>query len=370
MTAMPIRFRAAAAALVVAFTTVAFAQTENVETEPITCWWRTDAAGIRVGEQFSVVLTCSVLETQAARALADESRLDPSVVQLAPFEVVSGARSKDSVTAGRRFFQYRYELRLISENVVGRDVALPALQLSYRIESRVQSSESLQGRDLLYVLPALPIRVLSLVPDTATDIQEPPVATFEEIEDRGFRATLLRGLGAVLVLLGAILAALVLVRFARRRAARPAGSVLPDAAILQGVRRELAAVQQESRAGGWDSRLMGRALAALRIAATYASGRPVTQRPATPESAALDGQISMDGRLGREVLVSGNVTAASVAENGNGALRDALARFTAARYGRDGDIDGPALSDALDRSLETVERMSSERTWVKRVWPR
>jgi hypothetical protein len=351
------------------------AQTQSVETDPITCWWRTDAAGVSVGEPFGVVLTCSVLDTEAARALIDESRLDPAVVQLAPFEVLRGARAKDIVSPGRRFFQYEYVLRVIAENLFGRDAVLPPLQLSYRIESRMPGAlggaEAVQGRDFMYAMPALPIRIQSLVPDHATDIQEPGASTFEQIEDRSFRATLLRGLAMVLFVLGAITAAVVLFGFARRRAAAsPAGRGLPDAAVLQGVRRELAEIRQASRDGGWTAQLAGRALAALRIAAAYAAGRPVSQKPATPGAASIDGQIPVDGRLGRAALVSGAATARTLADHDE--LREALVRFTALRYGRENEVgvDSAALSEALDRSLDFVDRMASERTKVTLPWKR
>jgi hypothetical protein len=351
------------------------AQTQSVETDPKTSWWRTDAPGVRVGEPFGVVLTCSVLDTEAARALIDESRLDPAVVQLAPFEVTGGARAKDIVSPGRRFFQYEYSLRVIAENLFGRDAVLPPLQLSYRLESRIPGAlggaEAVQGRDFTYAMPALPVRTLSLVPDQATDIQEPGATTFEQIEDRSFRATLLRGLAIVLFVLGAITTAVVLFGFVRRRAAAaPAGRGLPDAAVLQGVRKELTEIQQASRDAGWTAQLAGRALAALRIAAAYAGGRPVSQKPAAPGAASIDGEIPLDGRLGRGALVSGAATAQTLADHDE--LREALVRFTAVRYGREKDV-GPnaaALNEALDRSLDFVDRMASERTKVSLPWKR
>ncbi|MGH9346621.1 MAG: hypothetical protein ACRD26_05070, partial [Vicinamibacterales bacterium] len=166
--------------------------TERVEVEPVTCWWRTSATAVRSGEPFTVILTCSLLQTEAARVIADESRLDPSVVQLPPFEVMSGARAADLATAGRRFVQFEYRLRVIAENVFASEVALPPLEIGYRVESRVAGGDSLAGRDLTYALPPLTLRVLSLVPDTAVDIREAPVATFAEIDEAGARGTLLR----------------------------------------------------------------------------------------------------------------------------------------------------------------------------------
>ena len=48
---------------------------------------------VRVGETFPIVLTCSVLETEAARAVIDRSRLGSAAVQFPPYEVVGGSQS-------------------------------------------------------------------------------------------------------------------------------------------------------------------------------------------------------------------------------------------------------------------------------------
>src|SRR4029077_12147591 len=90
------------------------AAAQNVETEPIRCWWRTTAGAIRTGEHFSLVLTCAVLENDAVQVVPDEARLGSSVIQLAPFEIVGGSHPTDMRTADRRFFQYEYTLRLIN----------------------------------------------------------------------------------------------------------------------------------------------------------------------------------------------------------------------------------------------------------------
>ena len=65
------------------------------QTDPLQCWWRTSAGAVRVGEPFSVVLTCAVLETDEVTVVVDESRLEPSVVQFAPFEVLGGSHGAD-----------------------------------------------------------------------------------------------------------------------------------------------------------------------------------------------------------------------------------------------------------------------------------
>src|SRR5713101_6211527 len=111
----------------------AAARAQDVQTDPLQCWWRTSAGAIRVGEPFTVVLTCAVLETDAATVVVDQSRLEPSVVQFAPFEVLGGSHGADIRSDLRRFFQYEYRLRLIAENLFGRDAALPETKLSYRV---------------------------------------------------------------------------------------------------------------------------------------------------------------------------------------------------------------------------------------------
>ena len=74
----------------------------------------------------------------------------------------------------RRFFQYDYQLRIISRDAIGHDINIPPLPISYRIHSRVGAAASLEGRDLSYVMPMMPIKVLSLVPaDAATSVTHP-----------------------------------------------------------------------------------------------------------------------------------------------------------------------------------------------------
>ena len=63
---------------------------ENVEVDPLACWWRTRVASVHVGEPFALMLTCSVLETEAAKVVVDRSRLGSASVQFPPFEVIGG----------------------------------------------------------------------------------------------------------------------------------------------------------------------------------------------------------------------------------------------------------------------------------------
>src|SRR5438270_11646976 len=128
--------------LLVGFAGAAGAQT--VQTDPLQCWWRTSAGAVRVGEPFTVVLTCAVIETDAATVVVDQSRLEPSVVQFAPFEVLGGSHGADLRTDQRRFFQYEYRMRLIAENTFGKDAALPETKISYRVQSKVGKNTAIQ----------------------------------------------------------------------------------------------------------------------------------------------------------------------------------------------------------------------------------
>src|SRR5438128_444410 len=93
--------------------------------EPMRCWWRTSAAAVRVGEVFSVVLTCSVIQTEALTVVPSQAELEPSAMQLTPFEVLGGSHGADLQAADRRFFQYEYRVRLIGDEAFGKDIKLP-----------------------------------------------------------------------------------------------------------------------------------------------------------------------------------------------------------------------------------------------------
>ena len=78
-----------------------------VEVDAIECWRRVGANAVHVGEQFDMQVTCSIVETDEARAVVDVSWLDPETLGVSPFEVIDGERYQDLVQGPRRFFQYR-----------------------------------------------------------------------------------------------------------------------------------------------------------------------------------------------------------------------------------------------------------------------
>src|SRR5688572_4739081 len=362
------------------------ARAQTVATDPLHCWWRTSAGAVRVGETFTVVLTCAVLETDAATVVVDQSKLEPSVVQFAPFEVLGGQHAADLHTDLRRFFQYEYRLRLIAEGQFGKDVPLPETKLSYRVQSKVGDKTSIQGRDQNYVLPAQSVRVLSLVPADAGDIRDASAATFADLDQRAFRANLLIVIGGVLFALAGLLALLALVRLVTRlrKPTATADRLVSDGAILRGAGRALASVQRDREGAGWTPELAARALTALRLAAAFALGRPVARRVvgASPSPLASEGAGELVVKTGwlrrKEVAVSGAPTTRSIAQErarGLGSAKRAetlesldrsLAQFTAAQYGRAETLDSAALDEALTIGRAAVRRVALDQTWLMR----
>jgi hypothetical protein len=231
-------------------------QEATVAADPIRCWWRTSAGAVRIGETFALTLTCAVLDTEAVRVEPDESRLGANVIQMAPFEVVDGVHPADLFSGQRRFFQYQYTLRIINPDVMGADVPLPPLAIRYRVSSRVAANASMQGRDLLYVLPAQSVKVLSTVPIDAPDIRDAAGESFAGVETLAFRARALQIVATSLVVLASLIVLAALIRLLQRTGRVAAAGVRPlsGRAMLAAARREIAAVQRESEQSGWSHR--------------------------------------------------------------------------------------------------------------------
>jgi hypothetical protein len=355
-----------------------------VSVPPIECWWRTSTSSVRVGELFSVVLTCSVLDTAAVTVVPDQSRLDPLVLQLSPFEVMSGRQAADLRRRGRRFFQYEYTLRYIGEEI-GRDVSLPPLSISYKVQNRAEAQgAAIESRDRQYILPERSLRVVSLVPLGARDIRDRAPDTFQAIADRRFRASVLRILGIGLLVVGGVMLAWALLRALteRRASAQGPARLASDGAILGEVARQLEAVERQRQTDGWTPDVLSRALAALRIAGMYAVGGRVAQTPWSPDLELDEGQILVRSRLrpGRTAAVSGSATASVLEremrrrESRNGQpggplaeLHPALASLDLAAFGQ-ADLTALDLDGAMASGLRGVESLKREyRSPVRRL---
>ena len=357
---------------------------ETVETDPIDCWWRTSATAVRVGEPFTVSLTCGVLETDSVKVVADQSALEPSVVQMPPFDVLGGTHGPDLHAGDRRFFQYDYRVRLIGDEMFGTDVSLPPMKVSYRVQSQMAQGSAIEGGDRAYQLPSESIRVLALVPAGATGLREAPAESFADIDARVFRANVMQVAAGILFGLAALLGILALVKAfqSRRSKTRVVRQLASDAAVLRAVDRELSAIERERAASGWSEALAARGLAALRIVGCYAWGRPVVQTPANAwaDGAHTEGCLTL--RAGwlrrRAVVVSGSATMeraeqalerSRVLEHGErdaslDELRPAFEGLSRARYGAGGSLDDRALDESIEIGRRVGRREARRHSWV------
>jgi hypothetical protein len=337
---------------------------------PIECWWKTDRSAVRVGEHFLLTLTCAVLDTERVRVIVDESGLAPSALHLVPFDIVDGQRFRDIQNAPRRFFQYQYTMRVLGEEFFGKEVALPRLQISYRVQNSLQGGAALAGREAQYSLVPVPIRVLSMVPPGASDIRDTPAETFGDVDRRLFRSNVLVIVGAVAFVLAVLMAVLLLARAAvkRRTSAAAKHRAVSPIAVLSAVSRELAAVRSASQREGWTTELAGRAASALRLAGAVALSRPVGEKEVDRQVDVSEGQVVAPVGLrtlrGKKLLLSAAITPGSAVANGKSAkasplwqpLSQTLAVFSAARYTRNG-VDGTALDVALAEGQDAVKRL-------------
>ncbi len=357
--------------LLIASATAGWAQpardAQLVEVDPIRCWWRASEGAVAIGQPFSIVLTCAVVETDRVRVVPDETALAVGTIQLAPFEIVGGSDPVNLRSGQRRFFQREYRVRIIDPNVIGRDVALPALQIHYRVESQVQS-QAVEGRERIYLLPVESVRILSMVPAEATDIRDGVTHLFGVVEGYRFRARAFDLLALALLALSVIVVVPAVVRVARgtRVRAKTGKAHASDSAVLGSVVAELGDLQTQGR-GGWTADLLARALAATRVVAGYAIARPARQRPVAAATDPSDARIVVNrGWLRRQrVSVSSPTTSADLARaletttNGSGSarldrLRESLDALTSAVYGQSSGKAADAGSSAAIGGAEPV----------------
>ena len=73
----------------------AAAPSANVAADSIKCWWKTDKDAVLIGEQFTLTLTCGVVENSRTKVAADAKQFEPTALSLAPFEVLGGTPHED-----------------------------------------------------------------------------------------------------------------------------------------------------------------------------------------------------------------------------------------------------------------------------------
>lgn len=360
--------------------------TPGDEVDPIRCWWRTSAGAVAIGQPFDATLTCAVREDATVRVVADQSRLGADVILLAPFDVLGGSHPADLQTDTHRFFQYQYSVRIIDREAIGRDTKFPDIHVSYRVHTRA-SEDTVEGRDRRYVLPGQPVRVLSLVPVEADDIRDSADADFAHVETLRFRSRALSLAALALAALGVIVMAPAALRLLRRGSRSPSSDTgrVPARPILTHVAAELAAVQHDKQ-GGWTPDLVGRAAAAVRVAAASAVERGLSQHRSERSAPPTAGRLTIrTGRLRRAaVTISSPVTpldlAAALDHLPLGAeasarqrledLHAALRTFTAALYAPSFEPDEAALDQALHAALTVTRHLRQAHSWPRTLFRR
>jgi hypothetical protein len=367
----------AAAALLTLAAPSASAQTQ-VASDPIKCWWKTDATAVGVGERFRLLLTCGVIETNTITVVPAVMQLQPGALSISPFEVTGGRRLPDVLSPPWRYLQFEYDVRLLSEGFFGQDVTIPAVTVTYNVQA---PGGGAQGRDLGYNLPPLPMRILSLVPRNAADIRDVSGDTFAVSETHRFRASAALLAAGISFAFAGVFALLAVMRLARRfKRKETVARRLPASSMLHASLGALSDVRTESRAG-WTPVLIRRTVAALRVAAAVAVGRQVSQEFVNNGTAAREGQLAI--RTGflrrRRAVISAPTTPRAIAEqlgrNHSGAragatlkqLGDALEVFSVARYGRNGEVDSTALDVALSQGSSAVRRLRVTTLWPVRA---
>ena len=352
--------------------------------EPIRCWRQASAGAISIGETFSVVLTCAVYEGDNAQVMPDESRLGVASIQMAPFEILGGSHPPDVRKGTRRFFQYDYQLRIISPDAIGHDINIPPLSISYRIHSRVGAAATLEGRDLSYLMPMMPIKVLSMVPADASDIRDSSEASLAAVDALRFRSSLLKILTITFGALAVVMLVLALVPLARTQSSATAAerNRVPDRAVLSSAAQDLSAVQSQAARDGWNDDLISRALGSVRIISAAAIGQPISQKPVAADGALPEGRLLVRHRAIRSTTaaISSAVTAGDIArarENGTQfsttrqqqleGLQSGMAALTAALYRKEPARDAATLDEAVRHAQRVAKDVASERSvWARR----
>jgi hypothetical protein len=157
--------------------------------------------------------------------------------------------------------------------------------------------------------------------------------------------------------------------------------------LLRHAGQELGAVGRVADQG-WTNEIAGRALAATRVAAACALGRPVSQRPVNASAPGGEGRVVARGLFGRgratqlssgvthedvsraiaRLPVAANPTRRQTLEQ----LQTALAAFGQFQYGRDAAADRSALDGALSAASAATAQLRSEAMWprsyIRRFW--
>lgn len=273
-----------------------FSADQKTEADPIRCWWQSGVTSVRVGEEFDVVLTCQVIESDKLKVALDTNKLGPEAVSFAPYRALNKTDREDLLKGEHRFFQYHYILKIISEDYFGKEAPLPALEITYRLEKKLnKDAEFIKGKEQKYKLPALPIKIQSLVPREANDIRDTKLWFFGLVKSRTQKARL-AFVAAVFV--AAISVIIFLVPFMKMlillfSAKRPVKQIFSQRSIIKKLARELIQIEEAKNETGWDQKLLDRLLSVFRICGELTKIHPeVIQTYFEPELGMLGGFLN------------------------------------------------------------------------------
>lgn len=353
------------------------AQEPEKAMEAIKCWWKTDKSVVRIGEKFQVILTCQVVETDLARVvLTQEGDLEPSAVSFAPYTSIGGVRHPDILRENLRFFQYQYDLKLMGEDFFGKEVSIPALEVKYRIDRKVQK-ENINTKENIYKLPELPIKISSLVPKDTKDIRDSSGKTFSVIKELRFKATLgfvLSGLFLIVLLVVVFLPFWRAILGWKRSSSN--GTLFGDTALLRRMIYELKYAHSLRSRSGWNAEIVSKVITVCRIAGAIALSKNISQLSEKFETRGLEGQLKL--RKGwpwpKKVMISSSLTPetmrAHISTSSNDHWQkefiDVFEVFNSARYDPADKLDEAGLDASLARCMSLVKKLHYRHFWLVR----
>ena len=176
---------------------------------------------MHVGEAFSLVLTCAVAETDALKVILDQASLDPSAPVARAVRGHQLGTTGRSEGAGDKRFSIQLQTAVDCRRCVRqRRQGAGDHRLVPAATARRRRYVARRARSPLHLLPAQPIRILSLVPIDAPDIRDGASEMFGDIDDRSFHASALLVVAGVLFALAGLAALVLFARLLRAAIAR------------------------------------------------------------------------------------------------------------------------------------------------------
>ena len=330
-------------------------------------------------------VTCRIVETELDRVTSDFITLQAESIEVSPFEVVSGERSRDVREGIVSFLQFVYRLRLPPGNYFGLDLPLPQIEIMYRIERRLEEGLFIPGRELRHVIPAEPIHIIAAVSEETDGLRPLEGETFASASERQFLAD---GLGILSIFLGLFAVgfgiATGVLGFRLRKDGRPEKSFrLPQRVLISSLFFELRKVRSEIDRNGWDEELVDRVLTSIRIVGALINGKRIAIRDGQSGTGRKSGEMLV--RVGifrnRKCFVSASETnvkgSSGAGDRANSIADDVLSerlanlllQFTKVRYARESEVFPSNLIETLEEVqhflFQVARRLFSVNQWIR-----